>query len=139
MGKAYTEDLRLKALAALDRGMKKRAVHQTFGVSRSTLDDWPTLDDWLQLRQQQGHVAPLPRPGRTGRGFFEAKTFEAFALRHCGATLGQMRLAWQREHGHLLSEKTFSNWLGRLGWTRKKRAVSTASETKQNEAPSSPR
>ena len=115
MGKAYSEDLRLKALAALDSGMKKMVVHRAFGISRST------LDDWVVLREQQGHVAPARPVGRTGKGFFEAQKFEAFALRHQEATLGQMRLAWERDHGQLLSEKTFSTWLRRIGWTRKKR------------------
>lgn len=130
MGKSYSEDLRLKALAALDGGMKKMAVHRVFGVSRST------LDDWLQLREQQGHVAPAKPPGRTGKGYFNARKFEAFALRHQEATLGQMRLGWEREHGQLLSEKTFSSWLKRIGWTRKKRAGFMPSEQKGN-APSS--
>lgn len=130
MGKAYSEDLRLKALAALDGGMKKMAVHRAFGISRST------LDDWVALREQQGHLAP-PRPvGRTGRGFFNAAKFEAFVRRHQEATLGQMRRSWEREEGQLLSEKTFSTWLARLGWTRKKRVGFTPSETKENAATS---
>lgn len=130
MGKAYSEDLRLKALAALDGGMKKMAVHQAFGIARST------LDDWIVLRAQQGHVAPARPVGRTGKGFFDANRFEAFALRHQEVTLGQMRLCFEREEGQLLSEKTFSTWLRRIGWTRKKRVGFTPSETKQN-APTS--
>lgn len=124
MGKSYSEDLRLKALAALDGGMKKMAVHRAFGISRST------LDDWLELREQQGHVAVARHPGRTGQGYFDAKTFEAFARNHQEATLGQMRLLWQRQHGQLLSQKTFSTWLCRIGWTRKKRVGSMPSGTK---------
>lgn len=102
MGKAYGEDLRLKALAALDGGMKKMAIHQNFGIARST------LDDWIQLRLQQGHVVPVARRPRTGHGFFNAKEFEAFVHQPGHKTLGQMRLVWQQEHGQLLSEKTFS-------------------------------
>jgi len=131
MGKAYSEDLRLKALAALDGGLKKMAVHRAFGVSRST------LDDWLKLRCEQGHVAPVPRKERPGQGFFEALVFEAFALRHQGATLRQMQEAWEGEFGQHWSEKTFSNWLKKLGWTRKKRAFSIESDTKTSAAPSS--
>lgn len=131
MGKAYSEDLRLKALAAIDGGQKKMAVHRAFGISRST------LDDWLLLRAGQGHVAPTPRKKHTGQGFFDALVFEAFALRHCHATLRQMQEAWEGEHGKHLSEKTFSNWLLKLGWTRKKRALSTPSETNTNGASSS--
>ncbi len=131
MGKTYSEDLRLKALAAIDGGQKKMVVHRLFGISRST------LDDWLLLRDRQGHVAPLPRKERAGRGFFDALVFEAFALGHKEATLRGMQEAWESEHEQRLSEKTFSNWLVKLGWTRKKRASSTLSDTKTNAGSSS--
>jgi transposase len=131
MGKAYSEDLRLKALSALDAGMKKMAVHQAFGIARST------LDDWIALREQQGHVAPSRPVGRTGKGFFDAAQFQEFAWRHQEATLGQMRLSWEHEHGQILSEKTFSTWLFRIGWTRKKRVGFMPSETLKNDASSS--
>ncbi len=131
MGKTYSEDLRLKALAAIDGGQKKMAVHRLFGISRST------LDDWLGLRAHQGHVAPVPRQQRKGQGFFDALLFEAFAVRHKEATLKGMQKAWEDEHGQHLSEKTFSNWLGKVGWTRKKRVFSTGSDTKTNAGSSS--
>jgi len=127
---SYSEDLRLKALAALDGGMKKMAVHGAFGVSRST------LDDWIALRQAQGHVRPSRSLGRTGKGFFDAVRFEEFALHHQEKTLGQMRAAWESECGQCLSERTFSNWVRRLGWTRKKRVGFTPSETKPSVASS---
>ena len=130
MGKCYGEDLRLKALAALDGGMTKMAVHRAFGVSRST------LDDWILLLQAQGHVRASRPLGRTGKGFFHAVRFEEFARRHQEKTLGQMRVAWEQENGQSLSERTFSNWVRRLGWTRKKRAGFTSSVMKLN-APSS--
>lgn len=130
MGKAYSEDLRLKALAALDRGMKKMAIHQSFGVARST------LDDWIALRLQRGHVAPVARRARTGQGFFNGALFEAFARQHGHKTLGQMRLLWQQEQGQLLSEKTFSTWMQKIGWTRKKSRGYTPSEMRMSEASS---
>lgn len=130
MGKTYSEDLRMKALAAIDGGQKKMAVHRVLGISRST------LDDWLLLREEQGHVAPLPRQQHARQGFFEALVFAAFAQRHQHATLGQMQEAWESEHGQRLSEKTFSNWLVKLGWTRKKRVLFTPSDTKTSGPPS---
>ena len=130
MGKSYSEEVRLKALAALDGGMKKMAVHRAFGVSRST------LDDWVKLREEQGHVRPARPVGRTGKGFFDAASFEAFASRHPECTLGQIQTAWERETGQRLSQRTFSSWFARIGWTRKKRVGFTPSETRSN-APSS--
>lgn len=130
MGRAYSEDLRLKALGALDKGQTKMAIHKTFGIARST------LDDWIKLREQQGHVVPSSPVGRTGKGFFNAALFEAFAQQHGHKTLGQMRLLWHQQHGQLLSEKTFSTWMARLGWTRKKSRGYTPSEMNRSEASS---
>src|SRR5215217_3220510 len=38
--KAYSRDLRLKTLAAIDRGIPTKAVQDLFGVSRSTIKRW---------------------------------------------------------------------------------------------------
>jgi transposase len=56
--KAYTIDLREKVLAALDRGMARHAVAETFDLDPST------IKRWLRLRRETGAVAPRPIPGR---------------------------------------------------------------------------
>ena len=43
MGKAYSQDLRLRVIAAIDGGMSKMVAHKTFCISRSTIDDWLAL------------------------------------------------------------------------------------------------
>lgn len=126
MGKAYSEDFRRRVLKRIDAGMSKMQAHRTFGISRST------LDDWLRLRDEQGHVRdkPLAR-GRAG-ALSDPKVFGEFAARHQGATLGQMVKAWQQEQGQQLSINTFSLALKALGWTRKKRVFSIRSDASQN-------
>jgi transposase len=47
---AYSKDLRLKTLAAIDRGIPRREVTELFGVSRST------IKRWLKRRRQTGDV-----------------------------------------------------------------------------------
>ena len=37
---AYSRDLRLKTLAAIDRGIPSNEVQDLFGVSRSTIKRW---------------------------------------------------------------------------------------------------
>src|SRR5687768_17081158 len=118
MGKAYSEDLRERVLQRLDGGLSKMQAHRTFGVSRST------LDDWLRLRQAQGHVRDTPRQRTQHGALSDLAVFGEFAARHRGATLGQMAHAWQQEHGRLLSINTFSLALQALGWTHKKRVSS---------------
>lgn len=117
MGKSYSHDLRLKVLQAIDGGMKKRKAHQTFGISRST------IDDWLRQREQVGHVRALPG-ARRGKepALGDLQEFEVFARRHKDATLEQMSQAWKDETGDKLSRNTFSLALKKLGWTRKKKS-----------------
>jgi len=127
MGRSYSEDLRLKVLQAIDGGLKKRAAHHLFGISRST------IDDWLRQREEVGHVRPLARVRRGQEpSLGDVPEFESFARRHSGATLAQMSAAWEQETGRKLSRNTFSLALQRIGWTHKKRAVSTKSATNQN-------
>ena len=117
MGKAYSVDLRLRVLAAIDGGLSKMQAHQTFQISRST------IDDWLKLRMETGSVqAPERRGG--GRGLGAHEGFAAFAERHGHRTLQQMRQAWQQATQQSLSTMSFSRALRQRGYTRKKRATS---------------
>ena len=58
---AYSKDLRLKVLAAVDRGVPRREVVGTFGVSLAA------LKRWLGRRKEGEDLAPRPSPGRTPR------------------------------------------------------------------------
>lgn len=59
--KAYSMDLRLKVLEAVDRGMDRREVAKIFGVSL------PSIKRWLMLRREAGDVQPRPMPGPPAR------------------------------------------------------------------------
>lgn len=114
MGRAYSEDLRLKVLKALAGGMSKMQVHKTFKVSRST------IDVWLHLRVEQGHVRDKPPRHQKRGALCDMTTFGDFADHHHGMTLRQMAAAWEQETGQHLSRNTFSLALRHLNWTRKK-------------------
>jgi transposase len=122
MGAAYSQDLRVRVLAAIDGGLSKMKAHRTFNVSRST------IDDWLHLREQTGSVQVVPsRRHGPPPAITDLEEFEAFAQRHCHQTLWQMKKAWFEEKGQMLSHNTFSLAMKRIGWTRKKSAGSTVS------------
>src|SRR5437773_11987556 len=55
--KAYSEDLRLRVVAAVDGGMPGSEAARLFGVSRAT------VKRYLQLRRETGALAPRPRHG----------------------------------------------------------------------------
>ena len=132
MGVAYSQDLRHRVIEAVDGGMSKMKAHQTFRVSRST------IDDWLQLRSETGQLKDKPNR-RFGRApaISDLATFEAFAKRYSHATLGQMASAWENETGQKLSINTFSLTLRRLEVTRKKNAICIENDVKPNEPSSS--
>ena len=129
----YSQDLRLRVLAAIDGGMSKMAAHRTFRVSRST------IDDWFKLRAQTGGVQANTTYRRGKAPTLEDLTvFAEFAQRHSGCTLAQMAQAWEQETGVKLTLMPFSQALQRIGWTRKKRVGATASATKPSGKSSAP-
>jgi transposase len=127
----YSLDLRLRVLGAIDAGMSKMTAHKTFGVSRST------IDDWFKLRQQTGSVQ-ANTSYRRGKAptIHDLAAFEQFARRHSGCTLEQLAKAWQQETGVKLTVMPFSRALRRIGgkgWTRKKRVGATASAARKRD------
>ena len=58
MMNAYSKDLRVKVLSAIDRGIPGREVANLFGVSPST------IKRWLKRRPQRGDVNIHKIPGR---------------------------------------------------------------------------
>ena len=120
MGAPYAQELRLRVLAAIDEGLSKTKAHQTFKVSRST------IDDWLKLRPATGKLEANTKYHRGPRPTLEAgPELRTFIERHRNCTLGQLAEAWFQERGQTLSAVTFPKTLRKLGYTRKKRVTST--------------
>jgi transposase len=114
---AYSKDLRLKTLAAVDRGVPRREVTELFGVSRST------LKRWLGRRRQTGGVETMPIPGRPSvKGEALRGWLPAHLRRNPGLTLAEHREAFEEETGIGVSEATVSRAIARLpgGWPLKK-------------------
>jgi transposase len=128
---AYSLDLRLKVLDAVDRGIPRREVVQTFGVSMLT------LERYLRRRRQTGDLAPKPSPGRTPS--ILATPWEKRALwkqleENDEATLERHCELWEERGGARVSVSTMSRAVRKLGWTFKKSRWVPQSETKRSEA-----
>ena len=113
--RGYSLDLRLKVLAAVDRGISRKEVVRTFGVSM------PTLDRYVSLRRQTGGIGPPRTPGRTP---FGATIEERSALwrqleENDGATLKRHCELWEIEQGVRISVPTMWRAVRRLGWKKK--------------------
>ena len=59
--KAYSKDLRIRVLDAVDRGVPRPEVAEQFQVSLRT------IKRWLHRRRELGHLAVSPRPGAPAR------------------------------------------------------------------------
>ncbi len=127
---AYSLDLRLKVLDAIDGGIPRKEVVRTFGISM------PTLERYLRRRRQTGDLAPKPSPGRTPsicstveerRMLWEQleENYDVTLERHCEL--------WEIKWGVKVSISTMSRAVRKLGWTFKKSRWHPPSEMKKRE------
>jgi transposase len=129
---AYSKDLRLRVLAAVDRGTPREKVVHTFGVSLAT------IKRYLKRRRETGEMAPKPSPGRTPTigGTVEQRSALWTQLEiHNEATLEQHCELWEQKYGVKVSISTMSRAIRRLGWTYKKRRWEPPSVTRRPELP----
>jgi transposase len=114
--KPYSKDLRLKVLAAVDRGMLRKEVAEVFGVSV------PTIKRWLRRRRQTGDVDPKSIPGPPARKGAALEHHLPAQLRaNLDLTLEEHRGFFEESHGVKASTATVSRAFKRLGLPLKKR------------------
>ena len=114
---AYSKDLRLKTLAAIDRGIPTKEVQDLFGVSRST------IKRWLKRRRQTGSIETMKIPGRPAvKGEALRQWLPSQLERNPDLTLAEHCEAFFDETGVEVSEATMSRNIQRLpgGWPLKK-------------------
>ena len=114
---AYSKDLRLKALAAIDRGVPRREVQDLFGLSRST------IKRWLKRRSLTGDVAIHQIPGRPSvKGERLREWLPEHLERNPDLTLREHCEAFEDETAVDVSEATMSRNIRRLpgAWPLKK-------------------
>jgi transposase len=128
---AYSKDLRLRVLDAVDRGVPRKEVADLFGVSLST------IKRYIKCRRAGEDLEPRPSTGRKRRILATAeekhalweqleKNDEAALEHHCEL--------WEQERGVRVSNATMSRAIrNKLGWTYKKRVWVPPSETKRLE------
>ena len=110
MPAAYSMDLRLKVLKAIERGEKKSHISRTLGISRNT------IDLWLKQRDKTGSIAPKAYSRRGPAPKIEdLEAFREFASAHAHLTQQQMADLWPTS----ISDRTIGKALRRIGFTRK--------------------
>src|SRR5215204_2217010 len=113
---AYSKDLRLKVLSAIDRGMPRKEVQELFGVSLST------IKRWLNRRRQTGDVDihKIPRrPSVKGKALRE--WLPSQLKRNPDLTLNEYCDPFEDGVGVRVSEASMSRNIARLpgGWPLK--------------------
>lgn len=127
---AYSKDLRLKVLAAVDRGVPRSEAVGMFGVSLAT------LKRWLKKRSEGEDLEPGTSTGRKRRILATVEEQRALWSQlesNDEATLERHRELWEEERGVRVSLATMSRAIRRLGWTRKKDRWVPPSGTKKRE------
>ena len=115
--KPYSEDLRLRVLAAVDHGTSRDEVSRTFSISL------PTIKRWLRRRRETGGIEPKPIPGRPSvKGVALVGWLPSHLRENDDLTLEEHREAFEEAHGVAVSASTVGRAISRLpgSWPLKK-------------------
>jgi transposase len=127
----YSKDLRIRAVVAVDRGIPRREVVETFSISLTT------LKRWLRMRREGKDLSPGVSTGRRRRilATLQEKRLLWDQLQdNDDATLERHCQLWEERTGVRVSISAMSRAIReKLGWTYKKRRWVPPSETKKRE------
>jgi transposase len=114
---AYSKDLRLKVLSAVERGVPRREISELLGISIST------ISRYVQRKASGEEIAPKPSPGRTSKILAEPdlrRVLWGQLEENDTATLREHSEMFEEECGISVSVATMSRAVRTLGWTFKK-------------------
>jgi transposase len=113
--KSYSEDLREKIIAAVERGMPKPEAARIFSVSLSS------VKRYVRMASSGESLAPKKRPGRTPKVDEKTKRLlNEDVKERPAATIAERVCFLEVITGKRLSYSTLWRVLKRLGWSRKK-------------------
>jgi transposase len=112
--RAYSEDLRKKIVAAIERGMSKAEAARTFDVSLSS------VKRYARTVRQGDSLTPKKSPGRPRKVDEKAQALlKEDVKERSGATISQRRRFLEHITGTDLSGSTVRRLMKRLGFTQK--------------------
>ena len=123
----HSKELRIRAVDAVERGIPRKDVVETFSVSLTT------LKRWLRKRRKGEDLSPGTSTGRKRRILANAEERRALWEQleaNDDATLAEHCQMWEERRGVRVSRSAMSRAIrGKLGWTHKKRRWVPPSET----------
>jgi transposase len=127
----YSKELRIRAVDAVERGIPRKDVVQTFSISLTT------LKRWLKKNREGEDLSPGTSTGRMRRILASAEEKRALwehLEENDDATLERHCELWEEERGVRVSPSAMSRAIRhKLGWTYKKRRWRPPNETKRLE------
>jgi transposase len=112
--RAYSEDLRKKIVAAIERGMPKVEAARTFEVSLSS------VKRYARIARQGESLTPKKSPGRTRKVDQKAQVLlKEDVKERPAATISQRRRFLEHMTGKDLSDSTVRRLMKRLGYSQK--------------------
>jgi transposase len=112
--RAYSEDLRKKIVAAIERGMSKAQAARTFDVSLSS------VKRYSRTAREGGSLEPRKSPGRPRKTDEKAQVLlEKDVEERPGVTISQRRHFLEHLTGTTLSDSTVRRLMKRLGFSQK--------------------
>jgi transposase len=112
--RAYSEDLRKKIVAAVERGMAKAQAARTFDVSLSS------VKRYARSARRGESLTPKKSPGRPHKADEKARALlEEDLKERPAATIGQRRRFLEHITGTTLSDSTVRRLIKRMGFTQK--------------------
>ena len=128
----YSKDLRIRAVAAVERGIpRRREVVKTFSISLTT------LKRWLRMRREGKDLSPGVSTGRRRRilsTLEEKRLLWGQLEENDDATLERHCELWEQKTGTRVSISAMSRAVReKLGWSYKKRRWVPPNATKRRE------
>jgi transposase len=116
MTQPLSQDLRVRVVAAVARGGRRRAVAAQFGVAAST------VTKWMQHLRRSGSIAPRKQGGDRRSERIEAHAGEILGLvaARPDVTLEEIAAHLAKTHGERFAQSTIWRFLDRRGLTFKK-------------------
>ena|SRR3712207_2393494 len=128
--RAYSEDLRKKIVAAIERGMPKAHAARTFDVSLSS------VKRYARRVRQGDSLTPKKSPGRPRKVDKNAQALlEEDVKERPAATIGQRRRFLEHITGTDMSDSTVRRLMKRLGFSQKNGRWGRWNETSSSERP----
>jgi|SRR5215204_5532723 len=128
--RAYSEDLRKKIVAAVERGMPKAQAARAFDVSLSS------VKRYARSARRGELLTPKKSPGRPHKADEKARALlEEDLKERPAATIGQRRRFLEHITATTLSDSTVRRLIKRLGFSQKNGVWGRWNETSSQDVP----